>query len=59
MDIGGRKAARRLVELGGDRSRQIEIGRRSRSIAEQRFDLDGIASRFLAVLEDATASARA
>ena len=35
-----------LVELGGDHARQAEIGRRSRSIAEEKFDLDDIAARF-------------
>jgi glycosyltransferase involved in cell wall biosynthesis len=55
---GARRAARWLVELVGDPARQAEIGRRSRSIAEQKFDLDDIAARFVAVLEDARASAR-
>ena len=56
---GARRAARWLVELGGDHARQTEIGRRSRSIAEEKFDLDDIAARFVAVLEDTRASARA
>ena len=56
---GARRAARWLVELGGDRARQAKIGRRTRSIAEEKFDLDDIAARFLVVLEDTRANARA
>ena len=56
---GARRASRWLVELGGAHARQAEIGRRTRSIAEEKFDLDDIAARFVAVLEGTPASARA
>ena len=56
---GAHRAARWLVELGGDHERQADIGRRSRSIAEEKFDLDDVAARFISVLEDTQASTRA
>ncbi len=56
---GARGAAQWLAALSDDRARQAEIGQRSRAVAEERFDIDDIAGRFAAVLENTQASARA
>jgi len=45
-----------LEALSEDPDRRVDLGRRARELAVQRFGIDAIAKRFMAVIDDATAT---
>ena len=57
-DVGAKSATAWLSELAADRGLVEQIGHRTRAIAEQKFDVDGVARQFDAILTDAVTAQR-
>ena len=57
-DVGAKSATAWLSELAADRALVEQIGHRTRAIAEQKFDVDGVARQFDAILNDAVTAQR-
>lgn len=57
-DVGAKSATAWLSELAADRALVEQIGHRTRTIAEQKFDVDGVARQFDAILTDAVTAQR-
>jgi glycosyltransferase involved in cell wall biosynthesis len=57
-DVGAKSATAWLSELAADRELVEQIGHRTRAIAEQKFDVDGVARQFDAILTDAVTAQR-
>lgn len=57
-EVGAKSATSWLSELAGHPGLIGEIGRRTRTIAEQKFDVDEVARTFDAILTDAAAGQR-
>jgi glycosyltransferase involved in cell wall biosynthesis len=57
-DVGAKSATAWLSELAANRGLVEQIGQRTRTIAEQKFDVDGVARQFDAILTDAVTAQR-
>jgi colanic acid biosynthesis glycosyl transferase WcaI len=57
-DVGAKSATAWLTELAADRALVTQIGHRTRSIAEQKFDVDQVARDFDEILTDAVGPQR-